>query len=153
MILSQGKVLINNKVIKKDDFPVGLMDVISLPEANKYYRVMPSHKGLILSPISKEESGFTLQRVENKVTVKEGMQIALHNGANMLIKVADPKNPVEVPYDTFDILKITYPDKQVATSLKTKEGNIAIITGGKTSVNKVKSLRLRKLKPKNDETP
>ena len=91
MILSQGKVLINNKVVKKDDFPVGLMDVISLPEANKYYRVMPSHKGLILSPISKEESGFTLQRVENKVTVKKGMQIALHNGANMLIKVADPK--------------------------------------------------------------
>ena len=72
------------------------------------------------------------------------MQIALHNGANMLIKVADPKNPVEVPYDTFDILKITYPDKQVATSLKTKEGNIAIITGGKNIGKQGKIVEIEK---------
>jgi len=148
MILSEGKVLINNKVVKKDDFPVGLMDVISLPDASKYYRIMPSHKGLILSPISKEESGFTLQRVENKVTVKEGMQIALHNGAIMLIKVADPKNPVEVTFDTFDILKITYPDKQVAISLKTKEGNIAIITGGKNIGKQGKIVEIEKTEAK-----
>ena len=93
MILSEGKVQVNGEVRKKDDFPVGLMDVISLPEANKYYRVMPSHKGLILNPISKEESAFTLHRVEDKSTVKNGVQVSLHNGSNMLIKVADVKHP------------------------------------------------------------
>jgi small subunit ribosomal protein S4e len=69
--------------------------------------------------------------VEDKTTVKNGVQIAFHDGSNMLFKVADPKNPVEVVYDTFDILKVTYPEKQVVQSIKTKEGNIAMITGGK----------------------
>jgi small subunit ribosomal protein S4e len=131
LILAQGKVIVNGVVCKKDDLPVGLMDVISMPDSNKYYRIMPSHKGLYLSPISKEESNTSLLRVENKSTVHNGVQIALHDGSNMLVKVADPKNPVEVTYGTFDILKVTYPDKQVVETLKTKEGNLAIITGGK----------------------
>ena len=38
-----------------------------MPDAGKYYRVMPSHKGLILSPISKEEANFKLVRVEDKI--------------------------------------------------------------------------------------
>lgn len=131
LILSEGKVLVDGQVRRKDDFPVGLMDVISMPNADKYYRVMPSHKGLVLNPIGKEEANFKLVRVEDKTTVKNGVQIALHDGSNMLVKVADVKNPQEVTFDTFDILKVTYPEKQVASSLKTKEGNLAVITGGK----------------------
>ncbi len=131
LILAQGKVQVDGVVRKKDDFPVGLMNVISLPDANKYYRVMPSNKGLVLNPITKEEANFTLLRVEDKSTVENGVQIAFHDGSNMLIKVVDPKNPQEVTYDTFDVLKITYPEKQVAACLETKVGNLAIITGGK----------------------
>ncbi|MCW3995971.1 MAG: 30S ribosomal protein S4e [Candidatus Bathyarchaeota archaeon] len=131
MILAQGKVLVDGRVRKNDDFPVGLMDVVSMPETNKYYRVMPSHKGLVLAPISKEEASIKLVRVENKTTVPNGIQIALHDGSNMLIKVADPKNPQEVTYQTFDILQISLPEKQVLQTLKTKEGNLAVITGGK----------------------
>ena len=64
-----------------------------MPDVGKYYRIMPSHKGLILNPISKEEANFKLLRVEDKNTVKNGVQISFHDGSNMLIKVADPKNP------------------------------------------------------------
>ena len=46
LILAQGKVLVDGKIRKRDESPVGLMDVISMPDMNKYYRVMPSHKGL-----------------------------------------------------------------------------------------------------------
>jgi small subunit ribosomal protein S4e len=131
MILNQGSVQVNGKIRQKDDFPVGLMDVISLPESDKYYRILPSHKGLFLSPISKEEASFKLLRVEDKTTAKGAVQVSLHDGSNMLIKVADIKNPVEVTYETFDVLKVNFEDKQVALNLKVKEGNIAIITGGK----------------------
>jgi small subunit ribosomal protein S4e len=131
IILTQGKVIVNGKVYKKDDIPIGLMDVIALPDSDKYYRVMPSHKGLYLAPISKDESNTSLLRVENKSTVHNGVQIALHDGSVILVKVADPKNPVEVTYETFDVLKVTYPEKTVTQTLKTKEGNIAVITGGK----------------------
>ncbi|MCJ7793951.1 30S ribosomal protein S4e [Candidatus Bathyarchaeota archaeon] len=148
MILAQGKVQVDGKVRRKDDFPVGLMDVISLPDMNKYYRVMPSHKGLVLSPISKDEASFKLVRVEDKSTVKNGVQIALHDGSNMLVKVADPKNPQEVIYETFDILKITYPEKQVALTLKTKEGNLAVITGGKNMGKQGKIVEIEKTEAK-----
>ena len=148
LLLAEGKVLVDGKVRRKDDFPVGLMDVISLPEASKYYRVMPSHKGLILSPISREEANFSLLRVEDKNTVKKGVQIELHDGSNMLVKVADPKNPQEVTYDTFDVLKVTYPEKQVAASLKTKEGNLAVITGGKNIGKQGKIVEIEKTEAK-----
>jgi len=148
LILAQGKVLVDGKVRKQDDSPVGLMDVISIPEMNTYYRLMPSHKGLILAPIPKEEANIKLVRVEDKNAVSNGVQIALHDGSNILIKVADPKNPIEVKYETFDILKITYPDKQVTETLKTKEGNLAIITGGKNIGKQGKIVEIEKAEAK-----
>lgn len=148
LILSEGKVLVDGKVIRKDDFPVGLMDVISMPDGNKYYRVMPSHKGLVLNPISKEEAKFKLIRVEDKTTVRNGIQIALHDGSNMLVKVADIKRPDEVTYETFDVLKVAYPEKKVASSLKTKEGNIAVITGGKNIGKQGKIVEIEKTEAK-----
>ena len=148
MILSEGKVLVDGKIRRKDDFPVGLMDVISMPDAKKHYRVMPSHKGLVLNPINKAEANFKLVRVEDKKTVKNGVQIALHDGSNIFVKVADPKKPVEVAYDTFDILKVTYPEKQVASSLKTKEGNLAVITGGKNIGKQGKIVEIEKTEAK-----
>jgi small subunit ribosomal protein S4e len=148
MILSEGKVLVDGTIRSKDDFPVGLMDVISMPEADKYYRVMPSHKGLVLNPISKEEANFKLVRVEDKTTVENGVQIALHDGSNMFVKVADVKKPIEVTYETFDILKVTYPEKQVVSTLKTKEGNLAIITGGKNIGKQGKIVEIEKTEAK-----
>jgi small subunit ribosomal protein S4e len=148
IILSQGKIIVNGKVYKKDDVPVGLMDVVAIPESNKYYRVMPSHKGLYVAPISKEESNVSLLRVENKSTVHNGIQIALHDGSIMLIKVADPKNPTEVTYEKFDIIKVTYPEKQVIETLKTKEGNLAIITGGKNIGKQGKIVEIEKTQAK-----
>ena len=148
VILSGGKVQVDEVIRRKDDFPVGLMDVIAMPDAGKYYRVLPSNKGLVLTPISKEEAGFKLVRVEDKTTVKGGVQIAFHDGSNMLVKVADPKKPSEVAYETFDVLKITYPEKQVAQSLKTKEGNLAIITGGKNIGKRGKIVEIEKTEAK-----
>jgi small subunit ribosomal protein S4e len=131
MILSEGKVMVDGKVRRKADFPVGLMDVISLPALAKFYRVFPTHKGLSLVSIDKSQAQFKLCRVEDKTTVSNGVQVALNDGSNVLIKVANPKNPTEVPYETFDILKMSLPDKQVNGVIKTKVGNLAVITGGK----------------------
>jgi len=103
-----------------------------MPDLKKFYRILPSHKGLFLNPISKEEAGFKLFRVNGRTIVKNGAsQIALHDGSNMLIQVEDPENPPEVVYETFDTLKMGLPEKEVLDQLKTKKGNIAIITGGK----------------------
>ncbi len=148
MILSQGKVQVDGKARRKDDFPVGIMDVISMPDMDKHYRVMPSHKGLILTPISKEEAGFKLLRVEDKTTVPKGVQVSLHDGSNILVKVDDPKNTEEVPYGTFDTLKVTFEDAKIDSTLKTKEGNLAIITGGKNVGKQGKIIEIEKTEAK-----
>jgi small subunit ribosomal protein S4e len=148
LILQQGELQVDGKIIKRSDFPVGLMDIISMPEVNKHYRVMPSHKGLVLAPISKEEANTKLVRVEDKTTVTNGIQIALHDGSNLLVKVADPKNPKEVTYDTFDTLKMTFPEKEVTLTLKTKEGNLAIITGGKNIGKQGRIMEIEKTEAK-----
>jgi small subunit ribosomal protein S4e len=147
-IIDQGKVQVDNKIRRSDDIPVGLMDVIALPDIDKYYRIMPSHKGLTLISISKEEAKTKLVRVEDKHTVKNGIQIELHDGTNLLVKVADPKNPQEVTYETFDTLKLTFPEKEVAQALKTKEGNFAVITGGKNIGKQGKIVEIEKVEAK-----
>src|SRR4030043_1453105 len=148
-IISQGKVYVYGKVRRKDDFPVGLMDVISIPDVNKFFRITPFHKGLFLNPISKEEASFKLCRVEDKATVKNGhVQIALHDGSNILAKAADSKKPQEVNYETFDILKLSLPEKQVVDHLKTKKGNLAIITGGKNIGKQGRIVEIEKVEAK-----
>ena len=59
-----------------------------------------------------------------------------------------PKNPEEVTFDTFDVLKISYPEKQVTLSLKTKEGNFAMITGGKNIGKQGKIVEIEKTEAK-----
>jgi small subunit ribosomal protein S4e len=131
-IISNQKVLVNGKMRRKDDFPVGLMDVVHIKEAEKTYRVLPSPKGYILHPIPAEEANFKLCRIENKTLIKNGhIQLNLHDGYNLLIKVAEPANPVEDVYTTLDVLKIKLPEKEILEHIKLKEGVLAIITSGK----------------------
>ena len=147
--ISQGKVYVDGKVRRKDTFPVGLMDVISMPDLNKFYRILPSHKGLFLNPITKEEASFKLVRVEGRTIVKNGAsQIALHDGSNLLVKTEDTKSQPKEVYETFDMLKLGLPEKQVLDQLKTKKGNIAIITGGKNIGKQGKIVEIEKTEAK-----
>ena len=147
-VISQGKVFVDGKVRRKDDFPVGLMDVVSMPELNKFYRILPSHKGLFLNPISKEEASFKLFRVEGRTLVKGGnSQIALHDGSNILVKSEASESPSE-GYETFDTLKLGLPEKEVMDQLKTKKGNMAVITGGKNVGKQGKIVEIEKTEAK-----
>ncbi len=148
VLLYQGKVLVDGKVLRRDDFPVGLMDIISMPDADQYYRLIPTHKGLYVDTITKEETSYKLCRIDDKVTVQGGVQLNLHDGSNLLIKVADPKNPAEDTYDTFDILKVNIPSKEIVGCLTTKEGNFAYITGGKNIGVKGKIVEIEKTEAK-----
>ncbi|MEM2098628.1 MAG: 30S ribosomal protein S4e [Candidatus Bathyarchaeia archaeon] len=148
-IISQGKVYVDGKVRRRDDFPIGLMDVIAIPEVDKAFRVMPSHKGLSLNPISKEEATFKLCRVEDKTIVAHNhLQFALHDGSNILVKPNEAENLQGTVYETFDVIKVSLPDKQVLDHLKIKEGNIAIITGGKNMGKHGRIIDIEKTKAK-----
>lgn len=131
-IVAQGKVLVDGRIRRSDDFPVGLMDVVSFPEIGKTFCVFPSYKGLIMNPIKDEEAKFKLCRIEDKTTVGKGqLQLRLHDGSNVIVKVADLKNPQEDVYKTLDTVKISLPERQIVEHMKMKEKDFAVITGGK----------------------
>ena len=148
-IVSQGKVYVDGKVRREDDFPVGLMDVISISDIDKHFRIVPSRKGLILHPISKEESNFKLCRIKNKKVVENGnVQLNMHDGSNILVKVADPKKPQEDIYKALDSVKISLPERQILQQVKMKENDFAIITSGKNIGKHGKIIEIEKTKGK-----
>ncbi len=132
-IIAKGHVEVDGKLRLEEKFPIGLMDVVKIPSVNKTYRVIPlPKKGLTLHPVKAEESKFKLCRIENKTIIKGGhIQLNLHDGRNILIKVKDPRKPEEDGYSTFDVLKLSIPDQKTLDHIKIAEGIIALVTGGK----------------------
>jgi len=131
-ILSHGNVMVDGNAEKEELFPTGLMDVISITGFEKWYRVLPSEKGLTLHPVTKDEAGFKLCRVEDKTVLKKGnVQLNLHDGRNIMIKVKEAKKPEEDVFNTLDTVKIALPDQGVLSQFKLIEGAPALIVGGK----------------------
>jgi small subunit ribosomal protein S4e len=132
-LIGLGYFKVDGKVIKDNSYPVGLMDVLSIEKTKKYYRILPdSHYGIILHEISEKESNFKLCRINQKTSIKGGhIQLNLHDGRNVLIRIKDPKNPKEDIYKRMDVLKLSIPEQEILKLLKFKEGNLAIIMSGK----------------------
>jgi small subunit ribosomal protein S4e len=144
-IVSQGRVYIDGNIRMVDDFPIGLMDVISIPDIGKSFCVLPSYKGLILKEISSEDAKFKLCRIDDKTVVDSGqVQLHLHDGSNILVRIADLKNPQEDVYDTLDTVKISLPEKQILEHIKMKEKDFAVITGGKNIGKWGKAIEIEK---------
>ena len=127
-LIKNGKMLIDGKVRKDDRFPVGLMDVIHIPDTKEYFRVLPDHGGkLKFLAITEEESQFKLCRIIGKTSLKAGKtQLNLHDGNNIVINTEDDK------YKVKDVLKIKIPEKEILDSIEFKEMQQVIITGGRS---------------------
>lgn len=152
IIVSKRQAKVDGKTRVRDDFPIGLMDVLSLEEARKFYRVLPSYKGLILHPISEEEAKIKLCRVENKRKTKNGnVQVSFHDGTTMLVKIADPKNPQEDIYKTYDTVKLSLPEKEATEHIRMKENDYAVIIGGKNIGRYGKITEIEKVSAKKRE--
>lgn len=144
-ILTSEKVLVDGQVQREELFPTGLMDVITIPEMEKSYRVLPSEKGLMLHSVGKDEAGFKICRIENKTIVNGGsVQLNLHDGRNILIRVKDSSKPEEDVFDTLDSVKIGLPSQEILGHLKLGEGAQAVIVGGKNAGKHGKIVALEK---------
>ncbi len=132
LLLSQGKVKVDGRIQTDHKYPVGLMDIVEIPDAKTRLRVIPAvKKGLTLVDVSKEEASFKLCRISDKSTVKKGnIQLNLHDSRNLLVKVEDPRKPVEDVYSTRDTIQLGLPEQKVLKHLKLAEGSYVIATGG-----------------------
>jgi small subunit ribosomal protein S4e len=123
-IIGQRKILVDGKVATNYKMPVGVMDVISVPDNKDNFRLLLDRNGHFrLMRISADEAKWKLVRIENKTTVKEGKtQLNLHDGRNIILD----KNF----RNTGDTLKISLPDQKVLGVHEFKEGNVAYLIGG-----------------------
>lgn len=123
-ILGGRDVRVDGRVVTDPKFPVGLMDVISIPRLKASHRMLLDHKGRLRPVrIEADEARFKLARIENKTTVRGGRtQLNLHDGRNIVI----PKDR----YSTGDVLKIELPGQKILTDYPLAKGNAAIIIAG-----------------------
>lgn len=132
--IKMGQVVIDGVVRKEHQFPVGLMDVITLPAMKKYYRVVPYEKGLKVIEITKKDAGLKLVKVVRKQLVGKGKtQITASDGRNYLYPKAR----------TGDTLVIK--DNKVSEKLAMKKGQLCIVTEGKQAGRMGKLVKLAKI--------
>jgi small subunit ribosomal protein S4e len=128
-ILSQGKLKVDGRSRLDSKYPVGLMDVVEIPDANLAYRVLPVvGKGLSLVKVPKDEAKFKLCKVTRKGTVARGqVQFGLHDGRNIIAPAKDG----EAAYSTNDTLRVSLPTQRVLNHIKFEKGNFALILAGR----------------------
>lgn len=123
IILHNRDVFVDQRVVNKPKYPVGLMDIISIPKIKLHVRAMLDKHGRIeFVPIKAADSKWKLARVENKRNIKGGhTQINLHDGTNILSKEK---------VKTGDVLQLNLPDLKIKKVLKFKKGAQSLIIGG-----------------------
>lgn len=144
-ILNEGKVLVDGKVRKDYKFPVGIMDVISIPASGEYYRVFPNRIGkLILHQISEEEAKLKPMKVNNKRMIKGGnLQLNLHDGSNHLVRLSSLTDETKDRYNTFDTLLMKMPEREIIEIIPFEIGSYVFVTQGKNTARKGKIVEIR----------
>jgi len=131
-IIKAGKVLVDGKPRKDHKFPVGLMDIVQIPEADVNKVVLLDRKGrLVLKDIAKKRTAAKVCRINNKTVVKGGhIQLNLHDGRNVLIRVKDPTKPEEDVYSTKDTVLLSLKTGKITQHIPYEVGSLAYIIGG-----------------------
>ena len=124
-ILNDNKVLIDQKVRRELRLPVGLMDVISIPQLDQNFRIIFGIDGrLKLIKIPNENSKFKLCKILDKTKIKNGkIQLNLHDGRNIITDNESIK--------TGDTLKISLPEQKILKHITFEKGVKVMITNGK----------------------
>lgn len=122
-ILHNGHALVDGRVCKDVRRGVGLMDVLTLGDS--HFRCVLDHNGrLRYRPISADEAGWKVCRIEGKSTIKGGKtQLNLHDGRNIIVEDASE-------YSTGSSLKIALPSQDVVEHIKFDEGVRCYLIGG-----------------------
>ena len=124
-ILNEGKILINGRVRKEIKFPVGLMDVISVPALNENFRLFFNSKGkFVLLPIDESEKDLKLIKITGKTLISGGkIQVGTSDGSSLLTDKND--------FKPGDSLIVSIKDGKVKEHFSLKKGSKIFIEGGK----------------------
>ncbi|VVB76568.1 30S ribosomal protein S4e [Candidatus Tiddalikarchaeum anstoanum] len=123
-LLLSKKILVDNLPVSDPNFPVGLFDVISVPDYNMYYRILFDYKGwLITKSIDKKEAQIKPYKIVQKTRIKgKKLQINCTSGKNLLT--------AEKNYKVGDTLLVDLSTKKIVKHLPLKEGSFVFVSDG-----------------------
>jgi len=137
-VIKAGKVLVDGKVVKDEKRPIGLMDVISLPDYGKAFRVTVDNKGrLKLIEIPKEEENLKVVKIVGKKSVgKDKLGLCFHDGTYLTVGS-------ELNVKVGDSLLISIPERSIKDVFPLSEGNVCFVTSGSSSgvIGKIKKVQ------------
>lgn len=132
-ILTQRVVYVDGRVVTNYKFPVGIMDVLYIKRVEKFWRILPVRRKLLLHEITPEEAKMKIVRIIGKRYVKNGwIQLNLEDGRNILFKVNsdEERRKMLERYKTWDSLKISVPEQRILDHFKLEEGVYGLLIGG-----------------------
>jgi len=119
-----NQVKIDNKVRRDKKYPVGLMDVVSIPKTGDNYRMLYDVKGrFTLVKINQKEAEFKLCKIKRRTMGPNKIPYIVTHDARMLRY----PNPDISAYDT---VKINTTTGSVDAVLKLEVGKNVLVTGG-----------------------
>lgn len=123
-ILMQRLVEVDNKVRTDKTYPVGFMDVITIPKTDEHFRLVYDAKGrFVVHRITAEEAAYKLCKVRKVQFGKGGIPyIATHDGRT--IRYPDPDIKVN------DTVMLDLESGKVKDFVKFDVGNLCMVTGG-----------------------
>jgi len=123
LILNSGKILVNKKIRKNPKFPLGIMDIIEIPEKKGSYVVLLNKKGkFYLKSIKQNDE--KLCRIINKTILKKGkVQLNLFDGRNIFVDKG--------VYKVGDSVVLDLKNNKIKNHLKLEKGSLIYLTGGK----------------------
>lgn len=119
-----NQVKIDNKVRRDKKFPVGLMDVVSIPKTKDNYRMLYDVKGRFsLTKIKDKEAEYKLCKVKRRVMGQNKIPYLVTHDARTL-RYPDPAITV------FDTVKVNLNTGKVEQVIPLELGNNVLVTGG-----------------------
>lgn len=120
-ILNNRAVSVNGSVATDPRQTIGFMDVISIENIEKDYRVLRDTDGLRFQEV--DDAHLRVNRIEDKTTQTGGRtQLNLDSGRNRL---------TDEEYDTRSSLVIDLDEDEIQDELPLEEGNLALIADGR----------------------
>jgi len=138
----ESKHLIKNKGVQvnavtryDEKFPIGFLDVLTLPTAKEHYRLTINKKNkLTLIKINDQEAKIKVSKIVNKSALsKEKTQINCSDGRNFEIKTSDKLSKAK----TNEAVVYTVPGQKIQEILKLEKGALVFLYKGKHAGNAV----------------
>lgn len=126
MILGEkdNQVMVDKKVRRDKKFPVGLMDVVSIPKTKDFYRLLLDVKGrFCLTKLKEKESDFKLCRIKKRVMGQNKVPYLVTHDARTL---RFPHPDIKV----FDTIKLNLKTGAIDETIPLEIGNNVLATGG-----------------------